>query len=281
MNLTTLVPVAAEMRGADELVTNGPDSLVGIGVTTESPASGQGDSALDLSTLRTVEFGPRSKVKVATLIDPRGAASDRFRLLRMKLRHLSEKTGLRRLLITSALPQDGKTTIALNLATTLAEQGARKVLLIEADLHHPTLSDRLDLEPKPGLAEYLESTPSISGLLKRLTPAQIYLLSSGFAKTNPTELLQSARLTELLAAVNSKFDWIVIDSPPALPLTDALSLARHVDGVLLVARADVTPREAVDEAIQRLGPANILGVLLNGASNVDRLYSRYSRYYNR
>jgi protein-tyrosine kinase len=188
---------------------------------------------------------------------------------------------LRSLLITSALPQDGKSTVALNLATVLAQGGKHTVLLIEADLYHPSLAQRLGLRARPGLAECLESGLDPISAIRRLEPLHCYLLQAGEYHGNPTELLQSDLLPGVLQRLSPYFDWILIDTPPVAPLTDALLISQHVDGCLLVVRADRTPREAVEEAIKLLGTKRVLGILFNGAEGLNRLYSKYYGYYGK
>jgi len=223
------------------------------------------------------QIRPESRIVFHT--DPRSPGADRFRFLRMRLRELWEVGKLRTLLITSPLPGDGKSTVALNLAAALAEQGKRAVLLIEADLYHPSLTQQLGLKPAPGLAECLESGLSPVSTVRRIEPLGLYLLSSGEPHSNPTELLQSEALSGIMEELSPHFDWIIIDSPPVTPLTDALSLARHTDASLLVARAGHTPREAIEETLRLLGHEQVLGILLNAVEGLNRLYSKYYGYY--
>jgi capsular exopolysaccharide synthesis family protein len=197
----------------------------------------------------------------------------------MRLRELWNAGKLRSVLITSPLPGDGKSTIALNLATALAEQGKCAVLLLEADLHKPSLSQHLEIETRPGLAECLEDGLNPMKVVRRLEPLGWYLLSSGKPRSNPTELLQSENLSGIMQDLSPNFDWILIDSPPVLPLTDAVSLARQADASLLVIRAGRTPREALEQTLKLLPPEHVLGVLLNGLEGLNRLYSKYYGYY--
>lgn len=213
--------------------------------------------------------------------DPRSPGADRFRFLRMRLRELWNLGKLRSLLITSPLPQDGKSTIALNLATALAEGGKRAVLLIEADFYHPTLVQTLGLQAGVGFAECLENDLDPVLALRRLEPLGWYLLQAGKASTNPTELLQSDVLPRVMQRLAPYFDWVLIDTPPVVPLADALTLSRHTDASLLVVRADQTPREAVEQALALLGPKHTLGIILNGAEGLNRLYSKYYGYYRK
>jgi capsular exopolysaccharide synthesis family protein len=234
-------------------------------------------SVLQQIPVEEVDIHPVSRVVFHT--EPRGPGADRFRFLRMRLQQLWNTGKLRRLLVTSPLPQDGKSTIALNLATALAERGRRTVLLLEADLHHSTLTQQLGLKTRPGLAECLEGGLDAVSTLRRLEPLGWYFLPAGQARGNPTELLQSEALSGVVQTLAPHFDWILMDSPPVSPLTDALSLTKQADATLLVVRAGRTPREAVEGAIALLGREHVLGIVLNGVEGLDRLYSKYYGHY--
>jgi succinoglycan biosynthesis transport protein ExoP len=226
-----------------------------------------------------VQVAPESRIVFFS--DPRSPGADRFRYLRMRLRELWDTGKLRSLLITSPLPQDGKSTIALNLATALAELGKRKVLLIEADLHHPTLCSQLGLDSWEGLAECLEDGLNPLSFVKRLDPLNWYLLPSGRTDRNPTDLLQPSALAYVMSKLSGHFDWILFDAPPLGPLTDSVSLSRFADASLVIVRAGQTPREAVEETFALLGPKHVLGVVLNGLDGLDRVYSKYRAYYGK
>jgi len=220
-----------------------------------------------------VQIQPEGRVIFHT--DPSSPGADRFRLLRMRLQQLGTARKVRTLLITSPLPGDGKSTIALNLATALAEGGKRTVLLIEADLHRSSLVQQLGLKARSGLAECLEGGLNPLSAVRRLEPLGWYLLTAGQPHSNPTELLQSETLGVVMQKLSPHFDWILIDSPPVAPLTDALSLWRHSNASLLVSRAGRTPSEGLERAISFLGREHVLGVVLNGVEELDQLYSDY------
>lgn len=208
--------------------------------------------------------------------DPRSQAADRFRLLRMRLKTQWKAGKLKKLLITGPLAHDGKSTMVLNLATALAERGKRTVLVVEADLHHSTLAEVLRLRPWPGLTECLvDDATSPLTVIRRIEPLGWYLLPAGEPRRNPTELLQTRAFGTIMQRLAPHFDWILIDSPPVIPLTDSISLQQHVDASLLVVRAGRTPREAVEKTIELLGKKNIFGVVLNGVEARDHLYYQY------
>lgn len=224
-----------------------------------------------------VELPPRSRVAFHT--DPRGVAADRFRYLRLRLRELSKARKLNTLLIASPLPQDGKSTVAVNLATALAERGRSSVLLIEADLYHPALTQILGLKPWAGLAECLENGVPPLTAIRRIAPLGWCLLPAGKPAGSPGDLLHGETFSKVMQTLAPHFDWILLDSPPLGPLTDALELARHAEAALLVVRAGRTPREAVDAALAALGPRYVAAVILNGAPGLARRYSKYYGYY--
>ena len=222
-------------------------------------------------------IGPESRIVVST--DPRSPGSERFRLIRMALRNAAGGKLPKVLLITSPLPKDGKSTVALNLATSLSEAGKYKILLIGGDLHRPSLLGNLGVEPMGGLSEVLQGPEEPFALIRRVEPLEFYLLAAGNAVDHPAEMFQGERFRALLQSLRACFDCILIDCPPAFPLSDVIALKAHADGVLLVARAGSTPREAVAETIQLFKPGQVLGLVLNAEEQVNRIYENY--YYSK
>jgi succinoglycan biosynthesis transport protein ExoP len=237
------------------------------------------ESHLDLQEflIEQVNLGPASRLTFHT--DPGSIAADRYRYLRMRLRELWSFGKLKTLLVTSPLPEDGKSTTAINLATALADHGRSKVLLIEADLYHSPLVSMLGLDPTPGLAECIESGLDLRSAIRKLHPLEWFLLPAGKPQGNPTESLHREEFARILRQVASSFDWVLIDSPPVLPLVDALVLRRHADGTLLIARAGHTPRAAIEQSISLIGKEHVVGIALNAAEKVNQAYSKYSGYY--
>lgn len=219
--------------------------------------------------------------RLALVDEPRGLAADRFRLLWMALRDRKRASQIKTVLITSPLPMDGKSTVAANLATALSERGKSSVLLIESDMHRPTFSKMFSLSTGPGLAECLQDGMSALSAIRRVDPLPFYLLKAGEAKGSPSDLLQSASLQTILDSVAGLFDWILIDSPPVVPLSDAVLLSKYADAVFLVARARVTPRNEVKRAVNLLGADRVTGIIFNGAERLNKVYSKYSQYYGK
>ena len=228
----------------------------------------------------TVEVRPESRITAYT--DPRGPTADRFRYLRLRLNQVWNAEKLKRILITSPLPHDGKSTVAVNLAVTLADEGKRTVLLVEGDLHRATISEELGLSGLPGIAECLENdgTDPLS-LIRRIDPLGFYFLPAGNPRNNPSELLQRDGPTRMMESLSLNFDWIIIDSPPIVPLTDALSWKDRADATLLVARAGRTPASATEEALNLIGKKHVLAIILNGVEGLDRDYKKYYKAYTK
>ena len=245
---------------------------------TLSTVSDKVERTFQLSHIPAEEVPLHPGVRIVLHSNPMSPGADRFRYLKMCLREASHAGKLKSLLITSPLPQDGKSTITMNLATALAEGGKRTVLVIEADLHHPTLTELLSLEVRPGLAECLAQGLSPTSALRRLEPLGWYLLPAGEPCENPTELLQNDALGDLLQKLSEHFDWILIDSPPVVPLTDAISLARHANATLLVAREGRTPDDAIEKSIALIGRQRVLAIVLNGVEDLEKRYSGYYGY---
>lgn len=242
----------------------------------EAPASNVTIAVRALPEFAVEEAHLSAENRLVYYDDPRSPAADRFRLLRMRLKEHWTAGKLKKLLITSPLSHDGKSTAILNLATALAERGKRTVLVVEADLHHSSLAGRLRLKPWAGLTDCLaDDATSPFSAIRRIEPLGWYLLPAGEPRRNPTELLQTPAFGQIMQTLSPCFDWILIDSPPIIPLTDSLSLQQHADASLLVVRAGQTPREAVEQTVALLGKKNLLGVVLNGIEATDHLYYQY------
>jgi polysaccharide biosynthesis transport protein len=204
-----------------------------------------------------------------------------FRALRTNLRFGAEEEP-RVLSVTSATPQEGKSTIAVNLATTLAEQGSEPVLVIDADLRRPTVHHVFGLPRKPGLTDVLQGTATILEAIRdSRAHSNLHVLPCGSPVTNAAELLGSPRFSRLLGELRTRYGHIVIDTPPVLAVTDGVVVTRVVDGTIVVVRANQTDRAAVENAMDQLRNVNasLVGVIFN-AVEISRGDGRnYYRYY--
>jgi protein-tyrosine kinase len=202
--------------------------------------------------------------------------SEEFRTLRSRLYHAREKMPLKKVLVTSALPKEGKSFTASNLAQVLARQHGRRVLLIDADLRGPRLHMMLGTTSSPGLADYLQGRSDEFSIMQRGPMENLFFIPSGQEISDPAELVANGRLKLLMQRVEALFDWIIIDSPPAVPVSDASVLAKACDGVLMVVRSNATPVDMARRARQEFPDEALVGVVLNG-TNMDAM--PYTRYY--
>jgi capsular exopolysaccharide synthesis family protein len=182
--------------------------------------------------------------------------------------------------ITSAVPGEGKTTTAANLALACAEDRKRRTLLIGADLRGPSVSRYITPTPSVGLAEVLAGDVPLEGALIEMPGSRLWVLPEGAPGKRPLAIVRSPVVGGLMADLRRRFDHVVIDAPPTVPFTDAAVLASHADGVLIVVRAGVSTKTLIRRAWESLSAANVLGVVLNDVvfTVVDRYYNRYDDY---
>jgi capsular exopolysaccharide synthesis family protein len=196
-------------------------------------------------------------------VDERSVGAERFRTLRSRLYQISGARPVRRLVVTSSVPAEGKTFVAANLAQSIVRQPDRKVLLIDADLRASRLHQVLGAPRTPGLSDYLRGEADEIKIVQKGTDAHLCLIAAGNEATNPSELLLNDRMKYLLDLMTPIFDWIIIDTPPALPVHDASMMADLCDGVLFVVRAGATDHEIAAKAAAGFQEKNVLGVVLN------------------
>jgi protein-tyrosine kinase len=203
--------------------------------------------------------------------------AERFRTLRSRLYQVAGTRSLRRVVVTSSLPAEGKTFVAANLAQSIVRQPDRKVLLIDADLRASRLHQLFGAPRFPGLSNYLRGEADEFKVVQRGSASHLCLISAGTEVSNPSELLLNDRMKRLLELMTPLFDWIIIDTPPALPVHDASMMADLCDGVLFVVRAGATDHELATKAAAEFQDKNLLGVVLNRADG-DAGYGGY--YYS-
>jgi capsular exopolysaccharide synthesis family protein len=234
------------------------------------------EGAAELAQCQTLHLSLTPQNRLVTVSDVDSPAAEAFRLLSVRLRHLRRSRELRKLLITSTIPQEGKSTVSANLACALASSTRRKILLLEGDVRRPSLSKVFGLKSYPGLCEWLEGERSLVSSLYRLEPGGIWLLPAGHAPANPLELLESIKLSALMEQLAAWFDWIIIDSPPVLPLADTSVWTRLADGVLLVTRQGTTQKRHLQRGLEALESKKVIGAVLNSSKNSsDNEYYSY------
>lgn len=208
--------------------------------------------------------------------------AERYRRLRVSLDRGTPESPLpvQMSVITSAIPGEGKTTTAMNLALAYAEDREVRTLLVGADLRRPSVSEYITPAPTLGLSEVLAGEVPLDDALLGMSNSRLRVLPAGTPKATPCELLQTGHLETLTAELRRRFDRIVVDTPPTVPFTDAAALASHADGALLVVRAGTTTAALIRRAMESLFGANLLGVVLNEIefTPVDRYYYGYDEY---
>lgn len=212
------------------------------------------------------------------LSSPNSFAVESYRGLRTNVLFLGLDRPLRVLQLTSALPGEGKTTTTSNLAVVLAGAG-KQVVVVDADLRKPRLHDVFGAAPMPGLTEVILGHP-IDDALRKIDE-NLYVLTAGSAPANPGEMLLSPRVAAVINELAARFDHVLIDSPPLIPVADAVAVSGAADGVLVVAQAKRTSKRALADALGRLEQvnANVLGVVLNRAATGRAAYRGYGYGY--
>jgi capsular exopolysaccharide synthesis family protein len=204
-------------------------------------------------------------------------AVEQYRRLAAILHHTQEARGIKKVLIASALAEEGKTLTTVNLALTLSQSYARRVLLIDADLRRPSVNHVFGLPNTSGLTEALSSpAPGKLGVLQ--VSEYLSVLPAGQPTSDPMAGLTSPRMSQILQEAADTFDWVVIDSPPVGVLTDAKLLAAMADGCLLVVAAGRTPFDSIRRAAEALGRDRLLGVVLNRVSHKHLSPGEYYQY---
>lgn len=202
-------------------------------------------------------------------------AAEQFRTLRTRLYQLRSGQPLQTLLVTSAVAGEGKTFVTNNLAQAIVHQPDRRVLIIDGDLRCARLHLSLGAPAAPGLTDYLRGDVDETAVLQHGQEGNLCFIPAGNEVTNPSELLSNGRLKKLLDHLKPVFDWVILDSPPCVPVADASILASLCDGILLVVKAGSTPTPVAQRACQELQGKNVVGVVLNAIDESNMSGSHY------
>jgi capsular exopolysaccharide synthesis family protein len=243
---------------------------------SQTPSSPR-ESSLDLSGVKRldVQWGDDNNL-VAFRTNDR-MAGEKFGLLAAKLTKIRAEHGLRSLLVTGCALNEGKSFVAANIAVMLAMQTRKRVLLLEGDLRRSSLGGMLGVGSLAGLGDWATSQRAttqqpINRFVYQLGKLSLWLLPAGKIES-PTRLLQSQKLLDLFPKLRDGFDWVIIDSPPVLPLADTNLWARMADATLLVVREGITPRSAFRKSLDALDDNKVVGIVLNEAREIDLEYS--------
>ena len=257
---------ASGARVVDAMAPNAapatPEPPVTAALETTAPPAPGAPKALSLSQFAA---GDREKIVIGEGVD--NALAEQYRHLAAVLHHAQKASGIRTVMVTSALPAEGKTLTATNLALTLSESYQRRVLLIDADLRRPRLHEVFGLPIGGGLIDALTATRAEPLPVHQLT-SNLWVLPSGRVMSDPMSLLVSPAMRQLIDDARESFDWVVVDTPPVAILPDANLLAAMIDTALLVVSAQSTPYPMAQRAAEAIGADKILGVVLNRAERI-------------
>jgi capsular exopolysaccharide synthesis family protein len=224
-----------------------------------APASAQTATLDTTLATYTVRLDPMLVAGLAT----KSLAAEQYRALRTRLVQAERGGALRIVLVTSPQKGEGKSVTAANLALTMAQELGRRVVIVEADLRKPSLQHLFGLPPGPGLADYLSGAAELKDAMKFLPDHNLTVLPAGATPPNPAELLGSTAMRRVLDHLRTRFDRVILDTPPVLPLADVAILAPVVDGALMVIRAGYTPKPAIENALRAFDASRLIGVVLN------------------
>jgi capsular exopolysaccharide synthesis family protein len=204
---------------------------------------------------------------------------EELRTLRSRLYQIRDQRALKTVLITSAVPAEGKTFLTASLAHTIVRQHERSALIIDADLRKSQLHNALGAPGEPGLTDYLAGKADEYAVVQQGPRENLFFIPGGKQMENPAELLSNGRLQVMLERLTPLFDWVLIDTPPVVPVSDASMLAKFADGILLVVRAESTPFDLAQKAREEFRDRHLLGVVLNRAKH-EGGYGYYYHYYS-
>jgi len=235
---------------------------------------------VDLRGALSVIVDPSIGSRLVAIADPHSLGAEKFRALVTRLDNLRRQKELKSLQVTSSVAGEGKTLVSANLALTLAQTGS-KVLLVEGDLHKPSLTPLLELTDLQGMSHWWsQSDQGIADYIYRINQLSLWFLPAGTAHDQPSTILQSERFAEALLRLVGGFDWIIVDTNPLLPFADANLWSRLLDGMLLVVREGVASVKALKKGLEAIDNLNLVGVVLNDASEMDQS-SYNAKYYSR
>jgi len=210
--------------------------------------------------------------RLVAAVAPQSLAAEQYRSLRTRLARSENGRAVRAIIVTSPNKGDGKTLSAANLALTMAQEFQQRVLLIDADLRRPSIHRLFGIAETPGLSDVLMGGATLDDALVTVRDHRLTLLPSGIIPMHPAELLGSTTMRRVLDTLRTRFDRILIDMPPVAPLADVAIASTMADGVLMIVRAGVTPKPAIERALSGLDMSKVLGLVLNDAGQASAAY---------
>ena len=256
------------------------------GLAAEGPAVGSTTTTAAAAAVAMPVMPAREAAAVPSELDhrlvaafaPQSLAAEQYRSLRTRVKIAENGRAMRSIVITSPNKGDGKSLTAGNLALTMAQEFSQRVLLVDADLRRPSIHRLFGISDVPGLSDVLMGGVAVDDALVAVPQHHLTILPSGPVPTHPAELLGSAAMRRLLDTLRSRFDRIIIDMPPVAPLADVSIASGLVDGLLLIVRAGVTPKPAIERALSGLDTSKVLGLVLNDAGDGTGPYGYGYRY---
>jgi protein-tyrosine kinase len=241
---------------------------------------GMGDKIVSLSNQGRIG---NDKLDQSLIVyhSPQSIEADLFKVLRTNLLFPAEGKPHKKIMVTGAMPGDGKSFVASNLAICLAMGIEEYVLLIDCDVRRPTIHTRFGFGQAGGLSEYLAAGDDIGKFLLKSPVPKLTIMPAGQPPANPTELLSSRKMKTFIEEVGSRYDdrYIIIDSPPPSMAAETRAMVSIVDGIILVVRSGKTPKKAVTETIEQIGKDKVIGIVFNYAENSVKKYYGYAKSY--
>jgi capsular exopolysaccharide synthesis family protein len=269
--------VADLLRGVEQEIER-ERSLTELPTELPPVAKPQAPAAEAFLPTKTIVPAVTADSRLVCLTDQGGLAAEKFRVLGLKLRYLREQRKLKRIVITSSIPEEGKSLVSSNLALNQSRSKVLKTVLIDGDLRRPELARRFGFHRSlAGLSEVLRGERRLSDVVYKIEGSGLWFMPAGVTPENPLDLMQSARMQQLLEQLESFFDWIIIDTPPIRPLADTPLWIKLADGMLLVTREGVCDKKQLERAVEVVDRSLMLGLVVNSCSSNEHKYY-YSRY---
>jgi capsular exopolysaccharide synthesis family protein len=223
--------------------------------------------------VRSVPVNALPESRLVALTDPNSLGAEKFRALVTRLDHLRKQRELKSFQVTSSVANEGKTLVSGNVALTLAKYSGSTTLLIEGDLHRPTLAALLGLSELHGISQWWSGQDRELGeFVYKLNDMPLWFLPAGKSCDRPSDILRSTRFAKAFSQLASRFEWVVVDSTPMLPIVDVNLWSRLVNGTLLVVREGVAPVKALKKGLQALDHPKLIGVVMNEASGAEQAH---------
>lgn len=219
---------------------------------------------------------PPASSRLVAMFDERSVGAEKFRILASRLQYLRKQRPLKRVVVTSAVKGEGKSVVSANLAVTLGRR--HKTLLIDGDLRQSGLADLLGTSGLPGLADWWRQSTGLIEFLRHVGTFKLSCLPAGQSASQPLEILQSQRVSEMLDQISESFDWVIIDAPPLI-LADPNLLATLSDGTLLVVKQGKTPKRLLRRSLESVENLKLIGIVMNGSQDAGHRY--YGQYYKK